>query len=218
MIVGAGMDSFAFRRPDLVDRIDVFEIDHPRGQHKKLGRTRQAGLPALPRRHFVAADLAAVSVVDAFADSPFDSSLPTLFSMLGVSYFLTLDALAKTDRSIASSSPRGARIVIDYLLDEVSCDQRDDVLRRALLGLVRDCGEPIPSACSPGDVETLFAREGFEPVENFALAELEPALRTERGRLLFRVQDIFGLGAFRGAPLEESHRIRESHASADLRS
>ena len=38
VIIGAGMDSFAFRRPDLMERIDVFEIDHPVTQRKKLAR------------------------------------------------------------------------------------------------------------------------------------------------------------------------------------
>lgn len=43
VIIGAGMDSFAFRRPDLMGRIDVFEIDHPFTQDQKLARIRQAG-------------------------------------------------------------------------------------------------------------------------------------------------------------------------------
>ena len=44
VIIGAGMDSFAFRRPELLERIEAFEIDHPVTQRKKLQRIRRAGL------------------------------------------------------------------------------------------------------------------------------------------------------------------------------
>ena len=75
-IIGAGMDSFAFRRPDLVERIQVFEIDHPAMQRIKLERVRRAGLPIPGGLHFVPADLAKISAVDALAGSGFDMSRP----------------------------------------------------------------------------------------------------------------------------------------------
>lgn len=197
VIIGAGMDSFAFRRTDLAERIEVFEIDHPREQRKKLERIRRSGLPLSPAQHFVSADLSAVSVPDALAGSPFDPSRPSFFSLLGVTYYLTLGALAESVRSLASRSPGGTRIVIDYLLDEASCDPTDKAVRDALLALVRACGEPMLNACSLGKVEALMAGEGFEVIENFALVDLEFALRAELGDLLFAIPDIFGLGAFR---------------------
>ena len=43
VIVGAGFDTFALRRPDLRDRVQVFEIDHPTTQDLKRQRLRDAG-------------------------------------------------------------------------------------------------------------------------------------------------------------------------------
>ena len=205
VIVGAGMDSFAFRRPDLAERIRVFEVDHPREQRKKLDRIRRSQLPLPPAQHFISADLSAVPVADALAASPFDPSRPTFFSLLGVTYYLSLGALAETARSLALKSPAGTLIVVDYLLDEASCDPCDRAVREALLALVRECGEPMLNSCSLRQVEALMAGEGFELVENFALVDLEPALRTELGDLLFPIPDIFGLGAFR---VSESDGLR----------
>lgn len=43
-ILGAGLDSFGYRRRDLLDRLGVFEVDHPATQSWKLqtaGRRRR---------------------------------------------------------------------------------------------------------------------------------------------------------------------------------
>ena len=61
VIIGAGIDSFAFRRPDLMKRIDVFEIDHPVTQRKKLERIGRTAMRTPSRMHFVPADLERVS-------------------------------------------------------------------------------------------------------------------------------------------------------------
>lgn len=199
VILGAGMDSFAFRRPDLMQHVEVFEIDHPREQVKKFARLRRAGLPIARSHHFIAADLSSVSPPDALAESPFDPARPAFFSMLGVAYYLTLDAIAETVRLIAADSPPGTRIAVDYLLDGGSCDPAAARVRQALLELVQDCGEPMLNACSLEQVEAIMSREGLETIESFAVADLEPALRAELGDLLFPIPDIFGLGLFRVA-------------------
>ena len=99
VIIGAGMDSFAFRRSDLMDRINVFEIDHPVTQRKKLERIRRAGLTIPARLHCVPADLARLSAIDALAGSGFEMSRSTFLTLLGIVYYLTADSLAETARS-----------------------------------------------------------------------------------------------------------------------
>ena len=117
VIIGAGMDSFAFRRPDLIERIDVFEIDHPVTQRKKLERIRRTGLTMPSRMHFVPADLEKISAMDALARSGFETSRPMFVTLLGVAYYLTADSLTETARSIGRSLPAGTLVVIDYLLN-----------------------------------------------------------------------------------------------------
>ena len=92
VIVGAGLDSFALRRTDLVPPLRVFEIDRPTMQEVKRERIRNAGIPLPAGLQFVPADLERVSVMDALADSSFDRERPVILSFLGVTYYLTPDA------------------------------------------------------------------------------------------------------------------------------
>ncbi len=197
LIIGAGMDSFAFRRPDLLQRIEVFETDHPNEQRKKLRRVRRAGLTVAERHHFVCADLCSDSIVDALAASGLDSTKPTFVSLLGVAYYLTPESLAATARSIAGTLPAGTRMAVDYLLDEASSDPRSRSVRESLVGLVERCGEPMRSSYSLDKMTALMSSSGFEPLETFAVADLNDVYREELGSLLFEIPGIFGMGTFR---------------------
>ncbi len=196
VIIGAGMDSFAFRRPDLLQQIDAYEIDHPVTQRRKLRRIRRARLRVPANHHFVAADLSKVSTVDALAGSPFDMSRRTFMSLLGVAYYLTPDDLAKTARSIARSLPPGTRLVLDYMLDEKSSSSEHLELRRKLLNFVKRRGEPMRGAYSLDRMNALMDGEGLRAVESFPITELGESYRAEFGTLPFEIPGLFGFGTF----------------------
>ena len=196
VMVGAGMDSFPFRRPDLAERVEIYEIDHPAVQRRKLERIRKAGLDVSPTHHFIGADLTEVTVVDALGSSSFDTARPAFLSLLGVVYYLTPDALEATARSIAAGLSPGSCIVVDYLLDQASSAPGSGSVRSNLLKLVEDCGEPMRSEYSLDQMDALMRRSGFEPVDACAAADLEDAYRRELGSLPFEVPGIFGIGTF----------------------
>ena len=177
VIIGSGMDSFAFRRPDLMERIDVFEIDHPATQHKKLERIRRSGLIIPSRLHFVPADLTKISAMDALAGSGFEMGRPTFLTLLGVVYYLTADSLAETARSISRHLPAGTLLVFDYLLDVESARPEHLAMRENLRSFVARMGEPMVSDYSLAAMNTLMTDQGFEAVENFALPDLEQSYR-----------------------------------------
>ena len=199
VIIGAGMDSFAFRRPDLMDRIDVFEIDHPVTQRKKLERIRRAGLTIPSRLHFVPADLAKISALDALVGSGFAMSRPTFLTLLGIVYYLTADALAESARSISRHLPAGTLLVIDYLLDEKSAKPEHLLMRKRLRSFVARRGELMVSEYSLAAMNALMAVHGFEAVETFALPNLEQRYREELGTLPLEIPSIFAFGTFQVA-------------------
>ena len=199
VIIGAGMDSFAFRRPDLMDRIDVFEIDHPVTQQKKLEYIRRAGLAIPPRLHFVPADLSKISALDALVGSGFETPRPTFLTLLGVSYYITTDALAETARSISQHLPAGTLLVIDYLLDKGAAKLEHLPMRSRLKSFVARRGEPMISEYSLAAMNDLMAVQDFETVENFALPSLEQRYKEELGTLPFEVPSIFAFGTFQVA-------------------
>ncbi len=199
VVIGAGMDSFAFRRPDLMDRLDVFEIDHPVTQRKKLERIRQAGLAIPSRLHFVPADLAKISVLDPLDGSDLEMSRPTFLTLLGVVYYLTADSLDETARSISRRLPAGTLLVIDYLLDEASAKLERLHVRKRMRSFVARRGEPMVSEYPLSTMNALMAVQGFEAVENFVLPDLEQRYRKELGALPLEIPSIFAFGAFQVA-------------------
>ena len=199
VIIGAGMDSFAFRRPDLMDRIDVFEIDHPVTQRKKLECIRQVGLTIPSRLHFIPADLSKISALDALVGWSFEMSRPTFLTLLGVAYYITADSLAETARSISRHLPAGTLLVFDYLLDEESFKPEHLLMRNKMKAFVARRGEPMISQYSLAAMNALIADQGFEAVENFALPNLEQRYREECGDLPMEIPSIFALGTFQVA-------------------
>ena len=164
VILGPGMDSFAFRRPDLMKRVQIFEVDHPITQRCKLRRLRRAGLPISSNHHFVAADLSCVSPVEALQDSPFRRTRPSCISLLGVAYYIEVNTLRSTLQSLSGSLPAGTRIALDWLLDAASCDLAHADMRRNLLSVVARRGEPMRAVAAECGFRTLAAL----PVSAFA--------------------------------------------------
>jgi methyltransferase (TIGR00027 family) len=76
VLVGAGLDTFVFRRADMRDRVEVFELDHPQSQALKRERLATAGLADPSNLHFGIVDFERESVADALARLPFDRTSP----------------------------------------------------------------------------------------------------------------------------------------------
>ena len=47
------MDTFAFRRSDLMEKLDVFEVNHPATQEFKLNRLTELGWEHPAKLHFI---------------------------------------------------------------------------------------------------------------------------------------------------------------------
>ena len=199
VIIGAGMDSFAFRRPDLMERIDVFEIDHPVTQRKKLEYILRAGISIPSRLHFIPADLSKISALDALVGSGFDTSRPTFLTLMGVAYYITAGSLVETARSISRYLPAGTLLVFDYLLNEESFKPEHLLMRNKMKAFVARRGEPMVSEYSLAAMSALMAEQGFEAVENFALPDLEQRYKEECGDLPMEIPSIFALGTFQVA-------------------
>jgi methyltransferase (TIGR00027 family) len=93
VIFGAGLDTFAYPQPPWSERLIVFEVDQPSTQQWKRARLRAAGISLPGNVRFVAVDLEKVSLHDGLSGAEFDFAVPACFSLLGVSQYLSEDAL-----------------------------------------------------------------------------------------------------------------------------
>jgi methyltransferase (TIGR00027 family) len=143
VIVGAGLDTFAWRRPDLVDSLAVFEIDHPKTQSYKLDRLKEFDWKRPENLHFIEADLTSDRLADILADSNYEPAHPTFFSWLGVSYYLPRTAVFDTLKAIADLAVPGSQIVFDFLDSEAFIPEKAAERVKALLTMAQGVGESI---------------------------------------------------------------------------
>ena len=172
VIIGAGMDSFALRRPDSPQDLEIFEVDHPSTQELKTARLELCGIP-LPRGlHLVAADLSETALDDALASSPFQSDSPAFFSWLGVTSYLTREANLATLGAIASCAPAGSELVFSYLDQRLlDSDVAPERLQRTRAH-VASIGEPWVSGFDPDELGSVLRGAGLEMLENLGPEDL----------------------------------------------
>ena len=196
VIIGAGMDSFALRRSDLMPHLQVFEIDRPATQEIKQKRLRRAGLDIPRGLHFVPADLERVPAMNALAESEFEPARRAFLSFLGVVYYLSREVFASTVRSIAEGTAAGSQLVVDYMLDTGSTWPEHREKRVQLKAYVAKRGEPMRSDFSLDQMSTLMAEEGFRTIDGITMMDLGHRYAEELGPLPFEIPSLFGCGHF----------------------
>lgn len=145
VILGAGLDTFAFRRPDLMGQLHVFEVDHPASQDHKRQRIRELAWSCPPSLHFVPVDFTRDDLGTALRGAGLLPDRKTFFSWLGVSYYLQVEEVMATLRLIARLALEGSSLVFDYL--DIGAYQTHKAAPRVvrMLGSVREIGEPMLS-------------------------------------------------------------------------
>jgi methyltransferase (TIGR00027 family) len=180
VIIGAGMDSFALRRPGSPPDLQIFEVDHPSTQQLKVARLELCGIPAPPGLQLVAADLSETGLDDALATSRFRRDSPAFFSWLGVTSYLTREANLATLGAIASCALAGSELVFSYLDESLlDADVAPERLQRAR-AQVASLGEPWVSGFDPDELGSLVRGTGLEIIENLGPEELAARYCTGR--------------------------------------
>ena len=123
IILGAGLDTFSFRYPELDNILEIFEIDHPATQRFKIERLNEAGLKIPSNLHFIPMDFTETFSYKKLKDKGLDYK-KTFISLLGVSYYLTKDELSSLFSQLFAKVPTGSSIVFDYA-DERLFEEKD---------------------------------------------------------------------------------------------
>ncbi len=173
VILGAGMDTFAWRRPDLLKRLIVFEIDHPATQAHKRQRLREAGLKLPPQLHFIPVDFSRENLATALRRSAYNPYAQSFFSWLGVTYYLSRDALFATLRAIAEVAAAGSTIIFDYFDTDAFVPGKAARRVQFMIDIVRRVGEPMLTGFDPSSLPADLARLGLRLLEDLGPADIE---------------------------------------------
>jgi methyltransferase (TIGR00027 family) len=170
VILGAGLDSFAYRRRDLARVLRVFEVDHPATQNWKQTRLRGLGVELPHHLTFVPLDFERQAVAEALRAEGYHPEEPAFFSWLGVTWYLTEETIFQTLRQIASMAP-GSEIVFEYPVAETLLDEEERQMMAIIKALGAARGEPIRSVFEPASLTMRVRELGFARVWDFGLKE-----------------------------------------------
>jgi methyltransferase (TIGR00027 family) len=166
VILGAGLDTFAQRRPEIAARIRVFEVDQPGPQAWKRQRLIDLGYGVPGWLRLVPTDFEAGEPWwTRLTAAGFDPGEPTVVVSTGVSMYLTKDATAATLRQIATLAP-GSSLAMSFLLPTELLDETDRPgLEMAARG-ARASGTPFISFYTPAEMLAAAREAGFKEVRH----------------------------------------------------
>ncbi len=173
VILGAGLDSFAYRRHDLLGRLRVFEVDHPATQRWKRRRLVELGAGSPGGLVFAPVDFERQTLREGLEQAGFDFGQLAVFSWVGVTMYLTLDAISATLTTMAGCRA-GSRVVL-------TDNQPPAVLgatariAAAFAGIAAEMGQPFVSRFLPGQIDQLLREHGFGEITDFGPHEARAA-------------------------------------------
>jgi methyltransferase (TIGR00027 family) len=172
VILGAGLDTFAQRRPDIASRLRVLEVDQPGPQEWKRRRLIELGFGVPDWLRFVPVDFeAGESWRDGILAAGFDDTTPAVVVSTGVSMYLTRDANAATLRQVAALG-RDLTMALSFLLPPELADP--DVrpgLEISEKG-ARASGTPFLSFYTPPEIVAAARAAGFREARHVSAADL----------------------------------------------
>jgi methyltransferase (TIGR00027 family) len=166
VLLGAGLDTFAQRRPGVAARLRVFEVDQPGPQAWKRRRLTELGYGVPDWLRLVPVDFeAGGSWRDEIAAAGFDASRPAVVASTGVSMYLTREANAATLRELASLAS-GSTVAMTFQLPAELVDERDRPGRQLAVDGARRSGTPFVSFFTPAEMLALAREAGFTDVRH----------------------------------------------------
>jgi methyltransferase (TIGR00027 family) len=182
IVLGAGLDTFAQRRPEIASRLRVFEVDQPGPQAWKRQRLIELGYGIPDWLRLVPVDFeASESWWQQLSVAGFDPGQPAVVVSTGVTMYLTKDATAATLRQIAGLA-RGSTLAMTFLLPAQLLDDADRSGLQVSEKGARASGTPFISFYTPPEMLTLAREAGFKDVRHVPgtlLAERYFADRTD---------------------------------------
>ncbi|MEM5387144.1 class I SAM-dependent methyltransferase [Paraburkholderia phymatum] len=172
VILGAGLDTFAQRKPEIASRLRVFEVDRPGAEAWKRQRLIELGYGIPPWLRLVPVDFeAGQSWWERLSGAGFEAGAPAVVASTGVSMYLTRDANLATLRQIAKLAP-GSTLAMTFLLPLDLIDAAERAQHQAVYERARAAGTPFVSFFSPDEMLALAREAGFSDVRHVSTADL----------------------------------------------
>ncbi len=165
LVVGAGLDTFAYRNPYRDEGLRVFEVDHPGTQRWKQRLLAEAGISAPASLTFVPADLEHDDLGNALRQAGFHADQAACVSWMGVTMYLTAEAVASTCRTVAGFAA-GSRLCFDYRVPVTLLNPVERVINETIQQRAAALGEPWLSTFDPAHLQRQLIDLGFSAADS----------------------------------------------------
>ncbi len=173
IILGAGLDSFAQRKPELASRLQIFEVDQPGTQKWKRRRLIECDFAMPDWLHFVPVNFeAGDSWTSNLVSSGFDNFKPAVVSSTGVTMYLTRQAITNTLSEIAQLAP-GSTLAMTFILPMDMADPEERAVFEAAAKGAQASGTPFLSFFTPDEMLEMARECGFKTVQHVPASELK---------------------------------------------
>lgn len=165
VVLGAGLDTFAYRNPHRSEGLEVFEVDHPGTQGLKQHLLAEAGIGLPSSVSFVPVDFEHDELAVALQAAGFRLDQPASVSWMGVTMYLTADAVLRIAGTVAGFAA-GTRLCFDYRVPAETLNPIERAVSDYVEQQARAVGEPWLSAFAPEPLQQQLIELGFKAAES----------------------------------------------------
>ena len=171
LVLGAGLDTFAYRNPYHAEDLRVFEVDHPGTQRWKQQLLADAGIGVPASLTFVPADFERDDLGDVLRQAGFRADRAACVSWMGVTMYLTAEAVSATLRTVAGFAA-GSCLCFDYRVPVTMLNPVERAINEFMEQQIAALGEPWLSTFDPPQLQTQLLDLGFSSAASATPDEL----------------------------------------------
>ena len=160
LVMGAGLDTFAYRNPYRDEGLRVFEVDHPGTQRWKQQLLADAGIAVPASVTFVPADFERDDLGNALRQAGFHADQAACVSWMGVTMYLTAEAVLATLRTVAGFAA-GSCLCFDYRIPVTMLNPVERAVNDLMEQQIAALGEPWLSTFDPMQLQKQLLELGF---------------------------------------------------------
>ena len=179
VILGAGLDTFVQRRPDIASKLQIYEIDQPDTLTWKQQRLIELGFGDPEYLHFVPVNFETSSWWEQLLKAGFNANKPAVVACTGVSLYLTKDAITSTLNQIATLAS-GSKLAMTFYLSTELLDEEDKPMQEIAEKGARAAATPFVSFFAPNEILALAREAGFKEAKTISTKDMEQYYFTNR--------------------------------------
>jgi len=172
VVLGAGFDTFAYRQPSWARELRIFEVDHPASQDLKKRRLEKLSIAVPANLVFCPVDFESVTLEAGLAAASFDFARPAFFSWLGVTQYLTQEAILATLRFVCSLVP-GTQVLFEVLVPDSSLSEPERQVAEWAAQSSAARGEPWLTRFEPAEMRARLAQLGYRSSVHLSTEEAQ---------------------------------------------